>query len=234
MQKGRHLTELFYLGGIGYSLIEILWRGFTHWSMFFAGGIAFVGLGIIEENMKNKMLPLRWLTGSFFITSIEFIIGIIVNLILNLNVWDYSHEKGNLLGQICFKYSFFWLVICIIAMPASNMTAKQLAYYEKARYNMKDRKKPKKGFVDYAYCFRYRKQSCKNRRCVRGRNSICRLDSNRRTNDERAICVSNSRCSQTLQCADTQDKGCSSVFSSSSCDNTSSASYKTVDRNNAS
>ena len=29
---------VFLLGGAGYCLIEVLWRGFTHWSMALAGG----------------------------------------------------------------------------------------------------------------------------------------------------------------------------------------------------
>ncbi len=234
MKKGRHLAELFYLGGTGYALIEILWRGFTHWSMFITGGLVFVGLGAIEENLKDKILPIRWFTGTIFVTLCEFLVGIWVNIALKLNVWDYSQEWGNILGQICIKYSFYWLLICVIAMPASYMTAKQLAYYKKTRYNKTYGKKPKKGFENYAYCFRYRKQSCKNGSSLRGRNSVCRLDSNRRKTDQRAVCMSNSRCSPALQCTDKPDKGCSVMLSSSCGDNNCSASYKTIDRNNAS
>lgn len=234
MKKGRHLAELFCLGGSGYALIEILWRGFTHWSMFITGGFVFIGLGIIEENLKDRISLIRWLTGTVFITLSEFLVGIWVNIALKLNVWDYSGEWGNILGQICIRYSFYWFLICVIAMPASYTAAKQLAYYKKTRYNKGYGKKPKKGFDIYAYCFGYWKQSCKNGISLRGRNSVCRLDSNQRKTNKRAIRMSNSRCSSALQCSDKPDKGCSVMFSSSSSNNNCSKGYKTIDRNNAS
>lgn len=234
MKKGRHLTELFCLGGTGYALIEILWRGFTHWSMFITGGLVFIGLGIIEENLKNKIFLVRCLTGTLFVTLAELFVGIWVNITLKLNVWDYSEEFGNILGQICIRYSFYWFLICIIAMPASYTVSKQLAYYKKIRYNQIYGKKPKKGFGIYAYCFRYWKQSCENWNSLRGRNSVCRLDSNRRKTDKRAVCMSNSRCSSALQCADKSNQRCSAMLSSASGDNNCSTSYKTTNRNNAS
>ena len=33
IKKGAYSLILFLFGGIGYSFIEVLWRGFTHWSM---------------------------------------------------------------------------------------------------------------------------------------------------------------------------------------------------------
>ena len=40
---------LFSFGGIVYVLIEMLWRGYSHWSMFILGGICFVLLGLINK-----------------------------------------------------------------------------------------------------------------------------------------------------------------------------------------
>ncbi len=234
MEKGKHSAELFCLGGLGYAVIEILWRGFTHWTMFLTGGLVFVGLSVIEENMSDKFLPVRWLIGACFVTMAELLVGISVNIFLKLNVWDYSDEWGNIYGQICPKYTFYWFLICIVAMPAAYMTTKQLAYYRKARYNKSYGKKPKKGFGIYAYCFRHRKQSCENRSSLRGRNSICRLDSDRRENDKRAICMSDSRGLTALQCQHKQNQGCGALFSGSSSDNGSAASYKYANGDNAS
>ena len=39
-----------------------------------------------------------------FVTSCEFITGIIVNKWLNLNVWDYSNVPFQLFGQICLPF----------------------------------------------------------------------------------------------------------------------------------
>ena len=39
MKSGKEKIVLFSIGAMGYGLIEILWRGYTHWSMLTAGGI---------------------------------------------------------------------------------------------------------------------------------------------------------------------------------------------------
>ena len=40
---------LFGSGGLLYILIELIWRGYSHWTMFALGGICFVFLGLINE-----------------------------------------------------------------------------------------------------------------------------------------------------------------------------------------
>ena len=42
MKSGKEKIVLFSIGAMGYGLIEILWRGYTHWSMLTAGGICFM------------------------------------------------------------------------------------------------------------------------------------------------------------------------------------------------
>ena len=93
---------LFDVGGLLYILIELIWRGRSHWTMFLLGGICFVFLGLINEVLPWQM-PLwqQILIGAVGITTLEFLTGCIVNLALGWNVWDYSGMPGNLLGQIC-------------------------------------------------------------------------------------------------------------------------------------
>ena len=50
------------------------------------------------------------------ITSIEFISGIIINLWLSLNVWDYSNIPFNLFGQVCLKYTVIWFFLSLAAI----------------------------------------------------------------------------------------------------------------------
>ena len=111
MKKFKELPVIFGLGGILYSVIEIMFRGLTHWTMTLTGGITFVLLYITNLKMKTKSMFLRCLTGSGIITSIEFIVGCIVNLGFHLGVWDYSDRKFNILGQICPLFSFFWFLL---------------------------------------------------------------------------------------------------------------------------
>ena len=91
---------LFNVGGLLYILIELLWRGWSHWTMFFLGGLCFVFLGLINEVLPWQMpLWMQVVIGAAGITTLEFLTGSIVNLWLGWNVWDYSGMPGNILGR---------------------------------------------------------------------------------------------------------------------------------------
>lgn len=102
-------------GGVVYALLEVLWRGYTHWSMILAGALSAMLLYKIRESMSAAPLFLRCLLGSAGITLVELAIGCIVNLWWGLDVWDYSDLPHNLLGQICPAFSAMWFFLCIPA-----------------------------------------------------------------------------------------------------------------------
>ena len=108
---------MFPIGALGYGLIEILWRGYTHFSMLLAGGICFVTFAKIGEKFKNASLFIKALLGSLFVTAIELIFGIFFNIILKKNVWDYSKLPFNFKGQICLLYSVFWGILSLAFIP---------------------------------------------------------------------------------------------------------------------
>ena len=83
---------LFLIGGALYYLIEVLWRGYSHWTMFILGGICFVIMGLLNEyKFKwNDSLIKQSIISACIITVFEFFTGCIVNLWLGWNVWDYS------------------------------------------------------------------------------------------------------------------------------------------------
>ena len=111
MHRTLEYTLVFLLGATAYIGLEILFRGFTHWTMFFAGGLSFAVLYRIFTG--NRSLPL-WkscLIGALVITGIEFLFGCIFNLALGWNVWDYSHYPFHLMGQVCLFYTLLWFVL---------------------------------------------------------------------------------------------------------------------------
>ena len=108
---------LYIIGGLIYLLIEILFRGHTHWTMFIVGGLCFTLIGLLNECPNPRLsLTCQGILGSVIITTIEFISGIIINIILKWNVWDYSNQPLNLLGQICLPFSLAWIFLAIIAV----------------------------------------------------------------------------------------------------------------------
>lgn len=120
MKNNKTNLILFCTGALGYGFLEVLWRGYTHWSMLCAGGICFVFFGKVCDKMKKANLVLKGLVCGTFITLIELIFGIIFNIILKKNVWDYSKLPLNFLGQICIIYSAFWCVLSMVFIPLAQ------------------------------------------------------------------------------------------------------------------
>lgn len=93
-----------------YNILEILWRGYTHISMTFLGGVCFLFIYLIQKHMHKNIL-LKALVCTIFITFAEFVTGIFVNIIFHQNVWNYSNLKFNIMGQISALYSLFWYIL---------------------------------------------------------------------------------------------------------------------------
>lgn len=121
---GAFLKKYSWLGLMGaalYPLLEMVFRGFSHWSMSIAGGLCLMLLACLQQKLKKRGLALRCLTGALAITAVELICGCVVNLYMGLNVWSYSHMPGNFLGQICPLFCCLWFLLCI---PVFSMLSK--------------------------------------------------------------------------------------------------------------
>lgn len=127
---------LFVIGGSIYVIIEMLARGFSHWTMFIVGGLCFTIIGLLNEWYSwNMLFELQTLVGAFVITALEFISGYIINIQLGLNVWDYSDRLFNLYGQICLHHSiFYWIPLSCIAILLDDWIRYKLFDEEKPRY----------------------------------------------------------------------------------------------------
>jgi uncharacterized membrane protein len=102
---------IFIIFGISYFTLEILYRGYSHWTMIFLGGIVSVLIGLINEITPNMRMWKQMLLGTILITVFEFILGYILNIKLGLGIWDYSSIPFNIMGQICLPFSFLWFVL---------------------------------------------------------------------------------------------------------------------------
>ena len=130
MHLRKNLT-LFLLGGTGYVGLEMLWRGWSHISMFFAGGTCFLLLGGLEKANPRLPWPLRALVGAGVITMVEFLCGLLFNR--SYTVWDYRNLPGNLCGQICLPYFLLWVPLSLGGMKLHRFTEKLLALSGKGR-----------------------------------------------------------------------------------------------------
>ena len=109
---------LFLIGGRVYTWIELLWRGYTHWTMFLLGGLCFVIMGLLNE----YHIPWHWcllrqsVVSACIITVFEFFTGCIVNLWLGWKVWDYSDLPLNILGQVCLYFFLLWIPLSTLGI----------------------------------------------------------------------------------------------------------------------
>ena len=84
---------VFGTGASFYSLLETIWRGHTHWSMSLTGGLVLLTVYTAERRTHHTLwrrcLRLGW------------------------QVWDYSSQPGNVLGQVCPLFCFLWLMLSL-------------------------------------------------------------------------------------------------------------------------
>lgn len=128
---------LFIIGGSTYIIIEILFRGRSHISMFFLGGLCFTIIGGINNYIPWKLGLIQQMTiGSIIITILEYITGYIVNIKLGWNVWDYSDRLFNVNGQVCLLFSIIWLFISLLAILLDDWLRYKLFNEEKPHYKI--------------------------------------------------------------------------------------------------
>ncbi|MCI8886870.1 MAG: hypothetical protein HFG70_02175 [Hungatella sp.] len=128
---------LFVTGGLLYNLLEIGFRGWSHWTMFVLGGICFICLGLINKIIPWEM-PLwqQALLGAGIITALEFITGCIVNLWLGWEVWNYSRMPGNIQGQICPQFFALWIPISVAGIILDDWLRYWLFSEERPHYTI--------------------------------------------------------------------------------------------------
>ncbi len=100
-------------GAVGYSIIEYLFRGYTHWSMVLTGGACLLAFYFYTEEFKETPTLAKAAVGALIFTVFEFAVGLVVNVWFQWDVWSYSRQIGNVLGQICPKYTLAWFIICL-------------------------------------------------------------------------------------------------------------------------
>ena len=123
------------IGGITYVIIELFYRGHSHWSMFAVSAVSFILIGLINEFISWDMeLWKQMLIGSGIVTILEFISGYILNIKLGWHIWDYNNVPFNILGQICLPFSIVWFFISLIAIVADDYLRYWLFNEEKPHY----------------------------------------------------------------------------------------------------
>ncbi len=102
---------MFLCGALGYGLLEVFWRGYTHWSMLVAGGICLLAIDHLDRTGVGLSDMGKAFCSALLITAVELVFGVVFNVYLGQQVWDYSALPYNFFGQICLPFFLIWLVL---------------------------------------------------------------------------------------------------------------------------
>ncbi len=147
MEKGLKIflkyLFLFGVGGGAYVAIELIFRGKTHWTMAIVGGICFILCGLLNEIFSwQSAIWYQMLVCSLIITAVEFVSGVILNICLGLEIWDYSNVPFNVLGQICLPFTVLWFFLSAAAIILDDYLRYWFFGEEKPHYIIKIGGKP--------------------------------------------------------------------------------------------
>ena len=111
---------LTLVGGSVYVLIEITFRGYSHISMFAVGGLCLALISLTDVSFPRLGLIPKSAVCGIIISLAELTAGIVLNVYMDLRIWDYSSLRFNLLGQICPQFSLIWAALSIPAIYLSR------------------------------------------------------------------------------------------------------------------
>lgn len=128
---------LFHFGGGTYTTIELLFRNRTYIQMYILGGLCFIICGLLNEKFSWD-LGIIWqiLIGTIVVTILEFITGMIFNVGLKMQMWDYSNLWGNIYGQIAPLFILIWIPIVFLAIILDDVIRWKFFNEEKPKYKL--------------------------------------------------------------------------------------------------
>ena len=117
---------LFICGFCMYITAEVLFRGYSYWSMGILGGLSMCIIGGLNNYISWDMpLFIQMIIGATVITFFELIVGLTDKLYLHIGMWDYSNMPMNFMGVICVPFFFVWMVLSFAAI----ILADAIEYY---------------------------------------------------------------------------------------------------------
>lgn len=100
-------------------------------------GVGAVIMIIFLNKYFNKNNHMLFLGGFIVGSTVEYVISLIGELILNVRWWDYSDKFLNINGRICFLYSIFWGLLAIYLMKVINPRVDKFINWLKSKVNLK-------------------------------------------------------------------------------------------------
>ena len=135
---------LWSWGGTVYFLLEVAFKTLRgeqeqiSWTMLVLAVILTIPVERCGEQLPWEVpLWLQALSCALLVTAVELAAGVILNIWLGLDIWDYSHLPFNLWGQICPQFAAVWWLLCLVFIPAFDWLRWSVEGGEKPHYHAK-------------------------------------------------------------------------------------------------
>lgn len=131
--------SIFIISGLIYTMLELMWRGRTHWTMFLCAGLC----GLVMANVNNHLLEFdtdflkQVVVSALCCTGFEFLFGIMFNG--DFSIWDYRGLWGtiHILGdQVNILFFGVWIIISVFSLPFLDWLQWKLGLAEKPYYRI--------------------------------------------------------------------------------------------------
>lgn len=121
MSKMGKCFFMFIFGFMGYITIECCFRGYSFPAMGLCGGLVFVLLDKINNEISwDTDILIQGIMGSALITFLELIIGEMTLHGLIQPMWNYANLPLNYKGIICLPFSIIWICLSIVAIVVAD------------------------------------------------------------------------------------------------------------------
>lgn len=135
---------LWTWGGTAYYFLEVVWKLLREeperisWTMLVVAVILCIPVERCGAELPwSCPLWLQALCCAILVTAVELMSGLILNLWLGLNIWDYTDLPGNFLGQICPQFSALWWGLCLMFIPVFDWLRWTVEGGTKPHYTMR-------------------------------------------------------------------------------------------------
>lgn len=134
---------LWTWGGTVYYLLEVAYKSLTghperiSWTMLVVAVILCIPVERCGAELPWEYpLWLQALCCAILVTAVEFVSGLVLNVWLGLDIWDYSDLPFNFMGQICLQFFFVWWGLCFVFIPVFDWMRWTVEGREQPHYTM--------------------------------------------------------------------------------------------------
>ena len=132
-------TLLWCFGGTVYFLLEVAYKTLTgHPERISWTRLVLAILLTVPVERCGAQLPwdiplwIQAICCAVLVNAVELAAGVVLNLWLGLDIWNYSDLPFNLWGQICPRFFAVWLLLCLLFIPV----------FDRMRYTVEGGEKP--------------------------------------------------------------------------------------------